>query len=84
MSAIICILGNKREECALWTDDVFSNYLKHRLNLELTRFIQDMNSKPSKDELVNYAPIRDQGNAHSLGPIPRPKRVANLTVKLDC
>ena len=62
VSAIICILGNKCEECALWTDDVFSNYL--RLNLELTRFIQDMNSKPSKDELVNYAPIRDQGNAH--------------------
>ena len=64
------VFDNKREKYALWTDGVFSNYLKHRLNLAITRVIQDMNRKPSTDESVNCVPIRDQGNANIL----RPKR----------
>ena len=46
----VCTPENKCEECIVWTDDVFSNYIKHRRQLELTRARQAKNRKLNKDK----------------------------------
>ena len=78
----LCTPDNKCEECSLWTEDVFCNYIKHRRQLELTRARKAKIRKLNKDERTGNVKVKQHEISSSVGSSAKsdPSNVIDLDV----
>ena len=78
----LCTPDNKCEECSLWTEDVFCNYIKHRRQLELTRARKAKIRKLNKGERTGNVKVKQHEISSSVGSSAKsdPSNVIDLDV----